>query len=311
VMPLAMRGQTGVSGRWMANSVPNAPWIFALNRDGSALTGFVNQQTNTVSIAGGKATDTTISFTILSPDAERLIVFDGRVNGNEISFVRRITPLAGGSRGGNDLYGASSPLQFVATRAAPLTPLAMPSVAPASGPTKKIEYQGVSIDVTSIQSLSNYDAVVDSLHRQIDIVDAAVPDREKNSFLKSIPMIYAPGVAGGSDNATYGSGRVVLTTLMFSPEKPVILHELMHAYHDQKVPDGFSNAEILKLYEQAKASGNFPADSYMLSRVGEYFAMMSSVYLHGSAARDPFTRDAIKQKQPDFYAWMLKEFGPR
>ncbi len=226
-------------------------------------------------------------------------------------FVRKITPLPGGGRGGNDLYGASSPLQFVATRAALPTPLAMPSTAPASGPTRKIEYQGVSIDVTSIQSLSNYNAVVESLHRQIDIVAVAVPDREKNAFLKSIPMVYAPGVAGGSDNATYANGRVVLTTLMFSPEKPVILHELMHAYHDQKVPGGFANPEILKLYEQAKSSGNFPADSYMLSRVGEYFAMMSSVYLHGSAARDPFTRDAVKQKQLDFCTWMLKEFGPR
>jgi len=53
---------------------------------------------------------------VLSPDAERIIAFRGRVSGNEISFVRQITPLENGSRGGNDLYGASAPLQFVATR---------------------------------------------------------------------------------------------------------------------------------------------------------------------------------------------------
>lgn len=303
--------QTGPSGRWLVTNVPNAPWIFTLSISGNALAGFVNQQGSsfTVSIAGGKATDTTVSFTVLSPDAERLVGFNGRVNGDEISFVRTITPLAGGGRGGNDLYGASAPLQFVAKRAAGLAMGAI-STAP-SGPTKKIGYKGVEIDVTSIQSLANYGAAIDSLHRQIDIVEAAVPDSAQIAFLKSIPMVFAPSVSSGSDNAAYGNGSLVLITLMFSPEKPVILHELMHAYHDRKVPDGFGNAEILKLLEQARTGGQFPAGSYMLTNPAEYFAMMSSVYLHGTAARDPFTREAIKQKQPDCYQWMVKEFGPR
>jgi len=304
--------QTGPSGRWTVANVPNAPWIFALSASGNVLGGFVNQQGSnfTVSIAGGKATDTTISFTVLSPDAERLVVFNGRVNGDEISFLRTITPLPGGSRGGNDLYGASAPLQFVAKRAAGLVLAPAISTTP-SGPPKKIEYKGVEVDVTSIQSLANYGAVLDSLHRQIDIVEAAVQDPAQIAFLKSIPMVFTPSVSAGSDNAAYGNGRVVLTTLMFSPEKPVILHELMHAYHERKVPKGFRNAEILKLREEARTSGQFPAGSYMLTNPAEYFAMMSSVYLHGTAARDPFTREAIKEKQPDCYQWMVKEFGPR
>jgi hypothetical protein len=311
--PISARAisQTGPSGRWIVANIANGPWIFTLSASSTALGGFVNQQGSniTVSIAGGKATDTSVSFTVLSPDAERLVVFNGRVNGDEISFVRTITPLPGGSRGGNDLYGASAPLQFVAKRAAGLamTPV---STAPA-GPPKKIEYKGIEIDVTSIQSLANYGAAIDSLHRQLDIVEAAVPDPAQIAFLTSIPMVFAPSVSSGSDNAAYGNGRVVLTTLMFSPEKPVILHELMHAYHDRKVPNGFGNAEILKLLEQARLGGQFPVGSYMLTNPAEYFAMVSSVYLHGTAARDPFTRQAIKEKQPDCYQWMVKEFGPR
>jgi hypothetical protein len=303
--------RTGPSGRWMVANVANGPWIFVLSARGAALVGTVNQQgsSSIVGIAGGKATDTSVSFTVLSPDAERLVAFNGRVNGDEISFVRTITPLPGGSRGGNDLYGASAPLQFIAKRAASA---AMPAVSTApAGPPKKIEYKGVEIDVTSIQSLSNYPAAIDSLHRQIDIVEAALPDPAQIAFLKSIPLVFAPSVNSGSDNALYSNGRVVLTTLIFSPEKPVILHELMHAYHDLKVPNGFSNAGILKLFEQARSGGQFPAGSYMLISPGEYFAMMSSVYLHGTAARDPFTRQAIKEKQPDCYQWMVKEFGQR
>jgi hypothetical protein len=44
---------------------------------------------------------------VLSPDAERMISFTGRVNGNDISFVREITPLPGGGRGGTDLFGGA------------------------------------------------------------------------------------------------------------------------------------------------------------------------------------------------------------
>jgi hypothetical protein len=117
----------------------------------------------------------------------------------------------------------------------------------------------------------------------------------------------------GADNAAYSptAKNVMLTTPSYSPEKPVVLHELMHAYHDQKLSGGFGNPEIQQFYQQARSSGQFPANSYMFSSVGEYFAMMSSVYLHGSAARDPNTRQEVKDKQTDFYQWLVKEFGPR
>jgi hypothetical protein len=290
--------QAGPAGRWQAKTVPNGPWTFDFALAGDSLTGTVQQQgtpSTPVSIAAGKAADTTISFKILSPDGERVITFNGRVAGNEISFVRQINPLANGTRGGNDLYGGSAPLQFVASR---------------SALQNRFNFRGIDVDVTSVQSLSNLDAIVDSIRKQIDLIEAAAMSPEQKTFIKSVPLVTAPSPSG-SDNAAYGNGRVVLTTISFSPEKPIILHELMHAYHDLKLPNGFGNADVERLYQQAKAGGQFPANSYMLSNRVEYFAMMASVFLHGSAARDPFTRQAIKEKQPDCYAWLEKEFGPR
>ena len=52
------------------------------------------------------------------PDGERILTFHGEVNGNEISFIREITVLDGGSRGRNGLYGGATALGFVAKRAA-------------------------------------------------------------------------------------------------------------------------------------------------------------------------------------------------
>lgn len=49
----------------------------------------------------------------------------------------------------------------------------------------------------------------------------------------------------------------------------------------------------------------------MLSNVQEYFTMMASVYLYGSAGRIPFTRENIRTKQPDAYMWLEREFGPQ
>jgi hypothetical protein len=305
-IPVAARSNTpapaptGPAGRWQATAVPNAPWTFEFMVAGTSLTGTIQQggaSSSPVSIAAGRVDGTVISFKVLSPDAERTIAFNGRVNGNEISFVRQITVIADGTRGGNDLYGGSAPLQFVANRVA----------------SNRFNFKGVEIDVAPIQSAPDRASVLDGLRRQIDIIDEAVTDPAQKAFLMSVPLIMSPSANAGQDNAAYsaGSKSIMIQPLSYSPEKPVILHELMHAYHDQKVPNGFANAEIQALYQQARTGGQFPANSYMLSNVVEYFAMMASVYLHGSAARDPFTRQAIQEKQPDCYQWLLKEFGPR
>lgn len=287
------------AGRWQVSEVSGAPWIFDLTVSGVLLSGTVRQigtGSDPIPIAGGKITGTAISFKVLSPDGERILAFHGEVSGNEISFIREITVLDGGTRGGNGLYGGPGALGFVARRET----------------QNLLNYRGMRIDIGAIQSASNRDAIVESLRRQIEIVDEAAMKPEQKAFLKTVPLSISPSFTG-ADNGNYTNALrgVVLSAGVFDHDKPVLLHELMHAYHDQKTPGGFRNAEILTLYQQARADQKFPQGSYMLSGVGEYFAMMASVYLHGTAARDPFTREAIKEKQPDCYKWLEGEFGAR
>jgi len=109
----------GVGGRWQVHNVPNGPWTFEFAVKGVALTGMIQQRSDSatpISISAGKVAGPTLSFKVLSPDGERIIVFNGRINTDEISFVRQIIPIDGGTRGGNDLFGGSAPLQFIATR---------------------------------------------------------------------------------------------------------------------------------------------------------------------------------------------------
>jgi hypothetical protein len=108
------------AGKWQVTMVPNAPWVFEFTVDGTNLLGTIRQSgaaNDPVTITDGKISGTTLSFKVKSPDGVRTITFTGRVNGNEISFVRQIAIPAAGSRGGNDLFGALAALQFVAQRA--------------------------------------------------------------------------------------------------------------------------------------------------------------------------------------------------
>lgn len=181
-----------------------------------------------------------------------------------------------------------------------------------AGARISVTYKGARIDVTSIQSRPDRDAIIDSIRDQIDLVDADIMDPRLRDFFFAVPLVAAENISG-IDNATYTTQtrQVTLTSASFSRDKPILLHELMHAYHDQKLPGGFANAQMRTFFEQARASGRFPAGAYMLSSVAEYFAMMASVYVHGTAARDPFMRAAIREKQPEMYDWLVKEFGQR
>ncbi len=318
------------SDHWVVTEgVAYPPWTINLRIVEGAVTGTVSQAaadeasgfTTTLTgpfpiydgTADGNTTDfKTVDFKTKTPDGGRIIAFHGIRDGDQIAFTRSVEVVRG-DPGRDGILGASGATKFTATLNTGPLPVEASVVPPAArGPRETINIKGVEIDITSIQARANLNDIVNGIRRQIDIVDAAVTDPDQKAFLMSVPMIFAAS-PGPADNASYSgtTKTVTLLSLSYSPEKPVILHELMHAYHDQKLPNGLANAEIRALYEQARGSGKFPAGSYMLTNPIEYFGMMASVYLHGSAARDPFTREAIKEKQPEFYQWMVKEFGPR
>ena len=180
--------------------------------------------------------------------------------------------------------------------------------APSSSRPEWVRYRGFSIDVRNLAGKAYRDTVLASVRAQLSLVAAVRLDSAKAKFLRSIPIVILAETEG---RPRYTDSSVFVAAQVLDKERPILLHELMHAYHGLRLRDGFDNASVMSMYEQARASGKFPAGSYMLSNRGEYFAMMSSVFLHGSAARDPFARDSIRLKQPDMYAWLVREFGPR
>jgi hypothetical protein len=90
-------------------------------------------------------------------------------------------------------------------------------------------------------------------------------------------------------------------------ERPVLLHELLHAYQDHILPGGFANPGALSWFKQATDKRLYPADQYLMTNEREFFAVTASVFLFG---RDgPVDRAKIREVQPDYYKYLVWLFG--
>ena len=100
------------------------------------------------------------------------------------------------------------------------------------------------------------------------------------------------------------------------------LHELAHAYHDRVLVRGFENAEIKAAYERAKASKSYDKverwfgdgrpntkeKAYAMSNPMEYFAESTEAFFSRNDFF-PFTRDELKQHDPEMEQLLVKLWG--
>jgi hypothetical protein len=89
-----------------------------------------------------------------------------------------------------------------------------------------------------------------------------------------------------------------------------MLHELLHAFHAQILPQGFQNEGVLFHYNLAKTNKLYPEDKYLMKSEREFFAVTASIFLYGKdTAHDPFTRANLKEKQRAYYKYLAGLFG--
>jgi hypothetical protein len=168
----------------------------------------------------------------------------------------------------------------------------------------KFPYRGFTVDISSAP---NFTDILDSIKHQIDIVaDCGVKPDILAFFQSQIIVLKSSGDHGGEFDSN--SEGVSAFASAQPPDNPVILHELLHAYHFRMVPERFSNPVILRFYSEAKLAG-YKEGAYLLKNPQEFFAVTASLYLWGKVARPPFTRENLKVRQPDYYAWLGQLFG--
>jgi len=190
-----------------------------------------------------------------------------------------------------------------------ISALDMQAFAQGGGGDGRFVYRGFTVDMSGAGDLSNPAAIEASLKHQIDIVADCGVSPGIADFFKSQQAVVKPGQGDGGGHFSKNSKGVTIDAAVDAPEKPVLLHELLHAYHFRVLPGALQNPDLLGFYNNARDDGVYPPDSYVLKNVQEFFAVTGSLYLWGNVDRPPHTRENLRDKQPAYYKWLGELFG--
>jgi|HubBroStandDraft_5_1064220.scaffolds.fasta_scaffold11183_5 hypothetical protein len=187
----------------------------------------------------------------------------------------------------------------------------MPS-AVADTPTSVIESHGFHIDVRRISS-QQLEAVLPSLGNQLAIVESVGLPARVLDFMRTVPLVIDPALSGNPGIYTQdrSPGVVLIQPIVFPDNKPILLHELLHAYHLQTLP--LPTPEIRNAYEEAIRTNMYPASfraAHFLENPREYFAVIGTIFLFGRIQQPPYDCAIPAARQPQFLAFLAAQFGP-
>ena len=212
------------------------------------------------------------------------------------------------------------------------------------------KYRGYSFDLSESSGRKDVGSTADIIRRQLDIVESAGFSPRVLQFFHTVPIVAsemacldetaAVACYGNAapqrdrhalrdltmwDNETHrwtnpdpvelaadsGIGVIMLRPIMTGYDKdPVLLHEFLHAYHSQLMPNGFDNKGIKDFYGEAQNKNLFPKEAYVLKNNREFFAVTASIFLAGNdSAHEPFTRAKLKAQMPGYFKYLVGVFG--
>ena len=211
------------------------------------------------------------------------------------------------------------------------------------------KYHGFMYDLSDYAGRKDLAAIEDNLKHQLDMVENVGLSPRVLEFFRSIPIIatdtdcleigatlacygpVAPNRAGrthaftvwDSDSQKWTNPDIIdlaadthLGVIMLRPtmtqytDDPILLHEFLHAYHARLMPNGYDNLGIKGYYADAKSKDVFDKKSYTLMNDREFFAVTASIFLAGKESiHEPKTREALKEKLPDYYKYLVGVFG--
>ncbi len=185
----------------------------------------------------------------------------------------------------------------------------LPARAQGNGAGPRFGYRGFALDMSGAGNAPNLRAIEASLKHQIDIVADCGAKPAILDFFKSQEIFVTPGQGDGGGHFSAAANGVSVDAAVDAPEKPVVLHELLHAYHFRVLPGALQNPDVLRFYNNAKGGELYPPSAYVLKNVQEFFAVTASLYLWGNVDRPPHTRANLREKQPFYYKWLGELFG--
>ena len=178
-------------------------------------------------------------------------------------------------------------------------------------PSKRVlELHGFRIDATYATN-QQLETILPALEKQLEIVDSVVLPEGVSKFFRTVPIVLNP-----ASNAEYTevNGKWVVSIRTDSPlpeNKPMVLHELLHAFHHQVLKQ--PTPEIARAYAEALQKKLYPpeyAQAHFLDNGKEYFAVIGSLFLFGPIQQPPFNCTITMRDQPEFIAYLNRVLGP-
>ena len=179
------------------------------------------------------------------------------------------------------------------------------------------ELRGYQIDMSRLTPQQKA-TITASYVEQIKIIEVANLPKDMVDFFKTVPTIIDPEFSKSGTHALYRrpkdnpKGQVESDLTPIDPEKPVFLHEMLHAY-DANVWD-FKNPVILEAYNKAMAEHYYSPKtekSHFLLNAREFFAVAGTIYVVGTIKQEPYDCKVIAAKQPKLVEFLETLFGPK
>jgi hypothetical protein len=181
---------------------------------------------------------------------------------------------------------------------------------PAASHTVAAEYNGFKIDESKVR-LSR--EAKESLFKQIDIIESTALPPAVLDAMKQTPVVVDPDLRSnpGIFAVRDGVASVYVQPIEFPLNKPILLHEFLHAYHFRVIH--LDRPEIQEEFQLVKHSSLFPArfqSSHFLENAKEFFAVTGTLYLFGNIQQPPFDCTALSRLRPQYLKFLDNQFGP-
>lgn len=172
--------------------------------------------------------------------------------------------------------------------------------------TERWNYRGFTVDYSRLDQPFDEDTRK-NVAAQIDMACELRVSTDVKSFFQTmvVSLVSKRDLVG-----QFGGGRFVNLGASKDPDdRPILVHELMHAYHFFMLKDGYDNSDIKNFYREAREQSVYDKSAIIMHDLREYFAVTASLFLTGNVRRPPFTREGLRTAQPDYYNFLVRLFG--
>jgi len=176
-----------------------------------------------------------------------------------------------------------------------------------------IEVSGRRVE-TQLATSQQLQAVLPSLRRQFEMIDALQLPQDVAEFFSSVPIVLDPRLQEMNGEYARLDERWVVRVkpVRLPADRAIVLHELLHAYHHQVLEQ--PTPAIGRAYQDARQHKLYPGEfenAYFMKNAREFYAVIGELYLAGPSFRPPFRCSIVMERQPEFIEYLATQFGKR